>query len=296
VKNLTLGWLGTGRMGTALADRLLAGTSALAVWNRTAARTAPLVERGATAVGQVADLCKRDVVFVTVLADGDLAQVMFGEDGLLGGPSRPRVVVDCSTVSAETSALVRSAAEAAGTAYLAAPVSGNPAVVAAGRANMVVSGPRATYDLVRPYLDMLAQNVVHVGEAEQARLIKLCHNLYLGMMVQALVEVTTLAEKGGTDAAAFLKFLSGTVLASEWIRLRSSALAEHDWTTTFPVTGLEKDLDLGLAAAKHLSVPMPVAATVQQLVRAAAGAGLGEQDLLALYQQQASTAGLWSGS
>ena len=288
----TAAWLGTGRMGTALADRLMTATSELHVWNRTRERTGPLVERGATAVERVADLADRDVIFVTVLADADLLHVLLDDGGLLTGPVTPRVVVDCSTVSADTSARVRAAADAVGTAYLAAPVSGNPDVVAAGDANLVVSGPRDTFELVRPYLDALASNVVHVGEAEQARLVKLCHNLYLGMMVQALVEVTTLAEKGGTDASAFLEFLGGTVLGSDWVRLRSPALARHDWTTTFPVAGLGKDLDLGLTTARDLAVPMPVAAAVQQLVRAAVGAGLGEHDLLALYEQQAAGAHL----
>jgi 3-hydroxyisobutyrate dehydrogenase-like beta-hydroxyacid dehydrogenase len=262
------------------------------VRNRTAARTGPLVERGATAAVSVADLADRDIVFVTVLADADLLQVLLDEDGLLRAPTTPRVIVDCSTVSPEASARIRAEADAAGVGYLAAPVSGNPAVVTAGNATLVVSGPTETFQLVAPHLAALARNVVHVGEAEQARLVKLCHNLYLAMMVQALVEVTTLAEKGGTDPAAFLEFLGGTVLGSDWVRLRSKALTERDWTPTFPVSGLSKDLDLGLACARDLAVPMPVAAAVQQLVRAAVGSGFGDQDLLALYEQQAKSARL----
>ncbi len=85
---------------------------------------------------------------------------------------------------------------------------------------------------------------------------ELCHNLYLGMMVQALVEVTSLAEKGGTDRAAFLEFLGGTVLASEWVRRRSGDLIERDWTPAFTTGLLRKDFDLGLEAARSLEVPI----------------------------------------
>ncbi|MFC4945431.1 NAD(P)-dependent oxidoreductase [Pseudonocardia sp. GCM10023141] len=289
----TLGWIGTGRMGTALAGRLIADHD-LRVWNRTAARTTRLTEQGAKAVGRVVDLADRDVVFTCVSSDTDLIEVLLDEDGLLHerkGPA-PRLLVDCSTVSGATSARIREVLRERGVGYLAAPVSGNPAVVSAGNASLVVSGPDAAFRTAEPLLRELAANVVHVGDAEQARVIKLCHNLYLGMMVQALVEVTTVAEKSGTDAAVFLEFLGGTGLGSDWVRLRATALAEHDWTPTFPVSGLAKDLDLGLSAAREMGVPMPVGATVQQIVRSAVSGGLADKDLLALYELQAAAAGL----
>ena len=139
-------------------------------------------------------------------------------------PSRPGVIVDCSTVSAAASARVRAIAEDAGVGFLAAPVSGNPHVVAEGGACIVASGPVEVFARVKPYLERWRSWPCTRATAEQARLVKLCHNLYLGMMVQALAEVTSLAEKGGTDRAAFLEFLNGTVLASDWVRKRSPDL------------------------------------------------------------------------
>jgi len=133
---------------------------------------------------------------------------------------------------------------------------------------------------------------VHAGEGEQSRLVKLCHNLYLGMMTQALVEVTSLAEKGGTDRAAFLEFLNGTVLASDWVRKRTDDLIKRDWTPTFTTELLRKDFDLGLGAARSLEVPMPIGGAVYQLIQSAIGTGLGEADFLALYEQQAHGAAL----
>ncbi len=285
----SLGWLGTGRMGAALAARLIDAGERVTVWNRTGAKTEPLVARGARAVDRITDLGSADIVFVTVSGPRDLEEVAAG---LLSGESRPAVIVDCSTVSAPASARVRAAADAAGVGFLAAPVSGNPHMVAEGRACIVASGPAEVFRRVRPYLDTMAKVAVYAGEAEQSRLVKLCHNLYLGMMVQALVEVTSLAEKGGTDRAAFLEFLNGTVLASDWVRKRSGDLIARDWTPTFTTELLRKDFDLGLAAARSLEVPMPVAATVHQLIQSAIGIGLREEDFLSLYDQQARGAGL----
>jgi 3-hydroxyisobutyrate dehydrogenase-like beta-hydroxyacid dehydrogenase len=287
-----LGWLGTGRMGAALAGRLIDAGEDVTVWNRTAAKAEPLVARGARAAGRITDLGGCDIVFVTVSGPRDLEEVVYGEYGLLSGESKPGMVVDCSTVSDSASASVRAAAQAAGVGFLAAPVSGNPHVVAAGGACIVASGPAESFRLAKPYLDAMAKVAVYAGEAEQSRLVKLCHNLYLGMMVQALVEVTTLAEKGGTDRAAFLEFLGGTVVASEWVRRRTGDLVARDWTPTFTTELLRKDFDLGLEAARSLEVPMPVAASVHQLIQSAIGLGLRNVDFLSLYDQQALGAGL----
>ncbi len=288
----TLGWLGTGRMGSAMARRLVGAKNEVLVWNRTTSKTALLVDAGAKAVDSIADLTAADIVFVMVATPKDLVEVVTGPAGLLAQDRRPAVIVDCSTVSADTSARVRSLTADASVEFLAAPVSGNPGVVAEGASSMVVSGPRATFDRVEPYLLQISRVAVHVGEAEQSRLVKLCHNLYLGMMAQTLVEVTALAEKGGTSRAAFLEFLNGTVLGSDWVRKRTKDLVALDWTPTFTTELLRKDFDLGLGAARSLEVPMPVAATVYQLIQSAIGIGFRDDDFLSLFVQQARAAGI----
>ncbi len=288
----SLGWLGTGRMGAAMAGRLVDAGERVSVWNRTKSKTEPLVAKGARAVERITDLGDCDIVFVMVSTPGDLEEVVFGEHGLLSADRRPGTIVDCSTVSAAASAAVRAAANAAEVAFLAAPVSGNPHVVAEGGACIVASGPAEVFQRVKPCLDEIAKVAVHAGEGEQSRLVKLCLNLYLGMMVQALVEVTTLAEKGGTDRAAFLEFLGGTVLASDWVRKRTGDLVKRDWTPTFTTELLRKDFDLGLDAAQSLEVPMPVGATVYQLIQSAIGIGLRDEDFLSLYELQVRGAAL----
>jgi 3-hydroxyisobutyrate dehydrogenase-like beta-hydroxyacid dehydrogenase len=295
-QSISLGWLGTGRMGAAMAGRLVDAGEQVSVWNRTRSKTEPLLAKGATVVERIADLGRCQIVFVTVSTPADLEQVVTGEHGLLAGSSKPATIVDCSTVSIETSAKVRAAATAAGVAFLAAPVSGNPHVVAEGGACIVASGPIESFRQVKPYLDEIAKVAVHAGEQEQSRLVKLCHNLYLGMMVQALVEVTSLVEKGGTDRAAFLEFLNGTVLASDWVRKRTPDLVKQDWTPKFTTEGLRKDFDLGLGLARSLEVPMPVGSATYQLIQSAIGIGLREEDFLSLYEQQARGAALEQGT
>lgn len=285
-------WLGTGRMGAAMARRLVDAGHQLTVWNRTRSKTDGLAAAGARVADTVTDLAQADIVFVMVSTPSDLEQVTTGPDGLLAGEARPRAVVDCSTVDAETSARVRAALADRGVAFLAAPISGNPHVVAEGESVLVASGPRTTYDLARPYLESIARTAVYAGEGEQARLVKICHNLYLGLMVQSLAEVTTLAEKSGVPREAFLEFLNNTVITSDWVRKRTPDLLSLDWTPTFTTELLRKDFDLGLAAARREEVTMPLSASVLQLLQAAIGRGYREEDFLSLFAVQAASSGM----
>jgi 3-hydroxyisobutyrate dehydrogenase-like beta-hydroxyacid dehydrogenase len=287
-----VGWIGAGRMGAPMAARLAAAGVDLAVWNRTAAKAEPLRAQGATIVGSIAELADRDIVCTMVAASDDLTQVLTGPGGLLCQDAAPALVIDCSTVSAETSAAMRQACADRGTEFLAAPVSGNGKVVAAGKLSLVVSGSRAAYDRAAPLLALLGQAVTYVGEAEAARLVKICHNLLLGVLAQSLAEVTVLAEQGGVARADFLAFVNGSVLGSMFTRYKTPAYVNLDFTPTFTPVLLRKDFDLGLAAARSMDVPMPLAAATAQLVQATIGAGYSTADFAVLLELQARAAGL----
>jgi len=289
-----LGWLGTGRMGAAMARRLLVAGCDLAVYNRSPAKAEPLVRLGAKPTGSAMELAATDIVFVTVGSSDDLISAVLGRDGLMSGGAgaAPRVLVDCSTVSAEASARVRAETAGRGTAFLAAPVMGNPKVVRAGKMTAAVSGPRDAFDMAEPYLSMLGRGVTYVGEGELARTVKLCHNLFLGVVAQSLAEVTILAEKSGISRQAFLACLNNSVMGSLFTGYKTPAYVNLDFAPTFTASLLRKDFDLGLAAAREREVPMPVAATVYQLIQSLVGRGYGESDFAALLQQQADSAGL----
>ncbi|MFD9904019.1 NAD(P)-dependent oxidoreductase [Streptomyces sp. NPDC059063] len=289
----TVGWAGTGRMGFAMARRLADAGVDVAAWNRTADRAAPLAAHGATVVGSLAELRSRNVVFTMVADEHALTELLMGEGGLLADPARvPGTVVDCSTVSPGASQTLRHACAERGTAFLAAPVSGNAKVVAAGRLGIVVSGPRAAYERAEALLRIIGRAVTYAGDGDSARLVKIAHNLVLGIVTQALAETAVLAEKGGVPRRAYLEFLNDSVLGSEFTRYKTPALVELDYTPTFTPVLLRKDFDLGLDAGRTLDVPLPLAAATAQLVQACVSSGRGAEDFAVLLDLQAAASGL----
>ena len=288
----TIGWLGTGRMGSEMVRRLLTAGCDVAVYNRTRAKAEPLEKLGAKLASSAAELGGRDIVFATVASSEDLISVVLGSGGLMSQTAAPAVLIDCSTVSPDASQQVRDQLAARGTALLAAPVSGNPRVARAGKLTFAVSGPRPAFDMVAPYLDMVGAGATYVGEGELARTVKLCHNLFLGVVAQSLAEVTVLAEKSGVGRQAFLDYLNKSVMGSLFTTYKTPAYVNLDFEATFTARLLRKDFDLGLAAAREQETPMPVASMVHQLVQGLIGRGFGESDFAALLQMQAESAGM----
>jgi 3-hydroxyisobutyrate dehydrogenase-like beta-hydroxyacid dehydrogenase len=293
VRDKRVGWVGTGRMGYALASRLLEAGCDVAVYNRTRSKAEPLAELGATVVDTPAELAGRDIVITMVAGSDDFKEVVLGETGLLSRPdTEPAIIVDSSTVSPEASAEVREQTEARAVALLAAPVSGNPSVVDAGKLTVVVSGPAGAWEAARPYLELFGAGATYVGEGDVARLVKICHNLMLGVVAQSLAEITVLAEKGGVSRAAFLEFLNKSVMGSMFTRYKSPAIVNLDFTPTFTPALLDKDFRLGFEAAEEHGVPMPLAAAAQQAVQALMDAGYDDVDFMALLELEARESGL----
>jgi 3-hydroxyisobutyrate dehydrogenase len=288
-----LGWIGTGRMGFALAARLLDAGCDVAVYNRTRSKAEPLADRGGKLVDSPGDLADRDIVFTIVRGDADFREITLGEHGVLAQEgAAPEILVDSTTVSESVSSEVRRASAALGIGLLAAPLSGNPNVVSAGKMTMAVSGPPAAYETVRPYLEVLGKSAIYVGEDDSARLVKLCHNLMLGVVAQTLAEITILAEKGGVKRSAFLEFLNQSVMGSMFTRYKAPALVNLDYTTTFTPVLLRKDFDLALEAARRLDIPMPVAVLVREIVQGVIGQGSTDEDFAILLDYQARASGM----
>ncbi|MER3386420.1 MAG: NAD(P)-dependent oxidoreductase [Microcella pacifica] len=291
-QKLTIGWIGVGRMGYQLVTRLLDAGYDVAVYNRTRSKAEPLTEKGAIVVDRPVELASRNLVFSMVSASKDLEHVMLGDGGLLTGEESPRIIADSSTVSVEASELIRAAATERGTAFLATPVSGNPAVIAAGKLTVAVSGPRETFDEVETVLRTFGRGVTYVGDGEVARLVKIAHNIFLGVVTQSLAEITVLAEKGGVSREAFLSFLNDSVMGSIFTQYKTPALVNLDFEPTFTNVLLQKDFDLGLDAAKTLGVVMPVASVTRNLVAQEVGNGNVEQDFASLVLTVAGGSGL----
>jgi 3-hydroxyisobutyrate dehydrogenase len=284
----SLGWIGTGRMGYAMAERLAKGGCDLAVWNRTKAKADPLSKYGAKVVNQLEELSTKDILFVMVSTYDDVKEVI----GKALAKGKPKMVVECSSISLEGSAELRKTLQAKGIEYLAAPVSGNAKVIKAGKLTFVVSGPKAAYEKAKPYLDMMGVGSSYVGEGELSRIAKICHNVHLGVVIQSLCEITILAEKVGMPRHAFLDFLNKSVMGSMFTRYKTPALVNLDFHVTFTPKLLRKDLDLGLDAGREFEVPMPLTSLTRDLLQQMIGQGMTEQDFSTLILAQAKASGI----
>jgi 3-hydroxyisobutyrate dehydrogenase len=283
-----LGWIGAGRMGYAMAERLAKGGCDIAVWNRTKAKADPLSKYGAKVVNQLEELSTKDILFVMVSTYDDVKEVI----GKALAKGKPKMVVECSSISLEGSAELRQSLESKGIEYLAAPVSGNAKVIKAGKLTFVVSGPKAAYEKARPYLDMMGTGSSYVGEGELARIAKICHNVMLGVVIQNLCEITVLAQKVGMPRHAFLDFLNKSVMGSMFTRYKTPALVNLDFHVTFTPKLLRKDLDLGLDAGREFDVPMPLTSITRDILQQMIGQGMTEQDFSTLLLAQAKASGI----
>jgi 3-hydroxyisobutyrate dehydrogenase-like beta-hydroxyacid dehydrogenase len=279
-------------MGFEMARRLAKDGCDITVWNRTRAKAEPLAKDGAKIGDSLTQLGGCDIVFCMVSTYDDVKEVIAGPKGLLSGSAKPRMVVECSSISLEGSADLRKILTAKGVELLSAPVSGNAKVIKAGKLTFVVSGPKAAYEQAAPYLAMMGQGSSYVGEGELSRIVKICHNVMLGVVTQCMAEITVLAEKAGVPRHAFLDFLNKSVMGSTFTRYKAPAFVNLDFHVTFTPYLLRKDLDLGLEAGRKFEVPMPLASITRDIIQSMMGKGMTEEDFSMLLLQQARASGI----
>ena len=200
---------------------------------------------GRGSVDRLSDLADVDILFTMVSTAADLEEVLFGKDGVIDGAAgaAPRILVDCSSIGADESAAhPRAASKSRGAAFLASPVSGNGKTVKAGKLSSVVSGPsrrlRSGETVSR---DDGRQWRRLRREGDLARICKIAHNVFLGVVIQNLAEITVLAEKAGVPRHAFLQFMNNSVMGSIFTRYKSPALVNLD---------LDDDVHAGAACAR----------------------------------------------
>ena len=282
-------------MGYQLALRLLKAGYDVAVYNRTRAKAESLAVHGAKIVDRPADLADRDIVFIMVSADDDLEAVISGEGGLLTGEvdsDVPQIIVDSSTVSLEASARIRAVVEACGAQFLAAPVSGNPKVIAAGKLTVAASGPRAAFDAAEPLLAEFGRGVTYVGEGEAARLVKIAHNVFLGVVIQSLAEITVLAERGGVSPGRVPRLPQRLGARLDVHPLQVAGPGQPGLPRRpSPTCCCARTCSSACRRASELGVPMPLAAAADMLIAQAIGAGYTEDDFATLVLEQARRSG-----
>ncbi len=288
-----IGWIGAGRMGVPMAGFLLQAGYPLAVYSRTAASRAKLVKLGAREASDVKDCVSgAQVVFSSVSDDGALRDIALGPNGVLANAAAGTVFAETSTVSSEVSELVALEAQRAGVSYLRMPISGNAASARKGDVTVMVSGPAAAWEKVQPLVEAFSKSQVYLGDAEQARVMKLVVNALVVNLAQTIAEALALGSKAGLDWDVMLDTLAQSTLASPWLKIKIAALKKHDYEATMSARLILKDIDLMLAAARSHEVPMPLTANTRQLMQVLVGEGFGEEDYMAAVKLAARQAGV----
>jgi 3-hydroxyisobutyrate dehydrogenase len=290
---LSVAFLGLGRMGSVMATRLLDTGASLSVWNRTAAKCAPLVERGARQLESVAEAARSEVIFSMVLDDRALGDLHAPATGLFSGSEvTARVWIDGSTVSPPAAEAAAEAAAAAGVAYVSAPISGNPGVVEAGQAIFAISGDEAGLDITEDVCLRMGRAVHRVGSRAEANVVKICTNALLGVTMQSLAEIAVLADRLGVSRAGLLEFVNDSAIGSPFSRYKTPALIELDFPTAFTPEGQRKDIRLALDLARSVEVPMSVLTETEVAYSRLIAGGLGAgQDFATLILNVARDAG-----
>jgi 3-hydroxyisobutyrate dehydrogenase-like beta-hydroxyacid dehydrogenase len=277
-----VGVIGLGNMGTAVCERLLAAGYDLRVFNRTRAKAEALAAQGGAVVAESADRLAASVdVVLTSVADDDALEAVATEVASAAPPGA--LLVDLSTVSPGASARVARLADEAGMLYLRAPVSGNPSVVRAGRLSFIVSGSREALERAEPVLLAVGPTIHHVGDAEQARIVKLAVNLVIAGLAQLMAEALALGEASGVSRAALLETMGDSAAGAPFVKYKTEPLLRDDYSATFTTSLMEKDVDLVLDEAESAGVQLPLAVEIKGLLRSAIDAGYGEDDFMALF-------------
>jgi 3-hydroxyisobutyrate dehydrogenase-like beta-hydroxyacid dehydrogenase len=278
-----LGFVGLGRMGAAMAPRLLGADRSLVVWNRDPARAAPLVAAGATLASSPAAVSRAaEIVFVMVRDDAAAEAVYEGPEGLLAGEPRGRLFVEMSTLRPATIARLEERARERGATLVDAPVSGTVGPARDGKLLAMVGAGADDLARARPFLDLLCRRVVHAGPVGQGARLKLVVNLPLAVYWQALAEALALGRAGGLDYRAMLETLQDSSAALAVLGLKTPAILGEPGAVAFDVASMQKDLLYMLETGSASGVPMPATAAALGTYAAASAGGLGGEDAVAI--------------
>ncbi len=280
---MKIGFIGAGKMGGPMVRFLAKAGYAVTVCDPDPGARARARSHGAAeALTIKACVAGADVVFSSLPNDEILRQVALGPDGVFASANQRLIYVETSTVSAGVSAEVAVGAAARGVAYLRMPLSGNSNSAEAGQVTALVSGPPAAWETVKPAVQKFSVAQVYVGDAEQARYMKLVINLLVANTAALMAEALALGRKGGLEWGTMLDGLTASTIGSPWLKAKAKLLKVRDFTPTFTPAQLCKDVDLMLQAGDELGIPMPMTATTRQLMKATSGDGYAEEDFIAV--------------
>ncbi len=292
-ENPAILWIGLGKLGLPMASCLARSDTAVSGFDASPERLALAAEKGLDpATDLPAAVAVADIVFTSLPDDRVLRKVATGVEGIVGRMKRGAVLVETSTVSPAVSVEVAEAAKAAGIAYLRLPISGSSTLAETGQVTCFASGPRDSFEAIRPVLARFTRAQSWLGEAEQARYAKLAINLMIAVSAGMMAESLALARKGDIAWGDFLNVMAESAAGSPFVRYKVRPLAQRDFAPAFTAKQLVKDLDLILDAAGEVGVPAPLAAVLRQSYSAILAAGEGEADFMTIVRHVERLAGL----
>lgn len=279
----SLALLGLGTMGHVMAERMLDAGHDVAVWNRTAARAAPLGERGARVAIHPADAVRDADVVILMLADARASEaILFGADGAASALRAGTLVIDCGTIGPDAARRSAERVRAAGARYVDAPVLGSTPAVRQGALTALAGGDAHDVDDAERALAPVARRVVRAGAVGSGNALKLVMNLLVGGLTELLAEGTLLAERSGVAAGVVKETLDASVLRSAFLDYKAPQVLGRDFTPLFGAALMRKDFDLILAQAHAVGAPVPAATVVRDAYARCEALGFGDRDFAAV--------------
>jgi 2-hydroxy-3-oxopropionate reductase len=275
----TVGFIGLGIMGAPMAANLVAAGHEVTGYNRSPAKVAALVERGAKGASTVAEAVRGADVVITMLPDSpDVLDVVTGEDGVLAHSHPGQLLVDMSTIRPEVSRQVAEAAAAKGVKALDAPVSGGEAGAVEGKLSIMVGGDAEAFGAARPVLEAMGTTIVHVGPSGSGQTVKAANQLIVAGNIQLLAEAVVFLERSGVDLERSIEVLGGGLAGSTVLNRKAPNMIKRDFTPGFRLELHHKDLGIVTTAAREAGVVIPLGAAAAQLVGAMVARGDGGLD------------------
>ncbi len=278
--DLSVGFIGLGRMGTPMARRVAEAGFSLTVWNRTDERCAPLSSVGAAVAESPKALAERCDVVVTMVADADaLRGILQGDEGLLAGLRPDSIVVDTSTIGPTAAIELAQAVSERGAHWIDAPVSGSTALAEKGELALMIGGEAAAIERAGPVLDVLSAKRFHLGGAGAGAAMKLAVNSAIAVLNEAIAEGLVLAERTGIDREAAYDVFAGGALAAPYVLYKRDAFLRPEETpVAFTVSLMRKDLELALRLAEDVGVEMRATRAADEMLARACEDELQDAD------------------
>ena len=281
---LNLGFIGLGIMGTPMAAHLRAAGHTLYVHSRSAPPKA-LLDAGATACASGTEVAKKaDIIFTMVPDTPDVEKVLFGKDGIAAGLGKGKIVVDMSSIDPMATKEFAKQINALGCDYLDAPVSGGEVGAKAATLTIMVGGPQAAFDLVKPLFELMGKNITLIGGNGDGQTCKVANQIIVALNIAAVSEALVFASKAGADPAKVRQALMGGFASSRILEVHGERMIKRTFNPGFRIALHQKDLNLALQSARTLGVALPQTAGAAQLMNACAALGHDQSDHSALVQ------------